>query len=406
MGDLLASKLDNFPEALEAYQLVLQDVPSDAAARSAVRNIGQEHEELREDVATILLPALQEARLFEDVVEVLELRLTIESDSVDRAQTLRAMARVLESDVGDAGRSHATLLRAMAEVPEDASVHAEIERLCAGPSAATRWGAYADALTERAQTTFEADLAKELYSRLGQIAEQRLRDSDRAVDAYTKAVDQVGDQPEILQALDRLFTNLGKWAELTDILDRLAPLVDSDAERAELHFRSALVQIDRFSEAGQGLAELRMALELDTRHEGARQKLEELVSRRDLFEEAAEILESVYRSSGAMDKLTGLSEKRVEFAETPGERIEMRKSLARVLEDEMHDSAGAQRVLQQGLKDDPSDTALLDEIERLADGTGDWAGAGAALALALEESDAIAPLVGKELCLRLATWFA
>lgn len=405
MGDLLSSKLENFPDALEAYQLVLQDVPGDLGARSAVRNIGQQHEELRQDVATILLPALQEARAFEEVVEILELRLTVESDQVDRAQTLRAMARVLESDVGDLGRAHAMLLRAMAEVPEDASVHAEIERLCEGAAATTRWGAYADALTERAQTTFDADLAKELYSRLGQIAEQRLRDPERAVHAYTKAVDQVGDQPEILQALDRLFTSLGKWAELTDILDRLAPLVDSDAERAELHYRSALVQIDRFSEAGQGLAELRAAVELDARHEGARSKLEELVLRRDLFDEAAEILESVYRSSGAMDKLTRLSERRVEFAETAGERIEMRKALARVLEDEMRDPAGAQRVLQQGLKDDPSDSGLLDEIERLAEATGDWSGAGKALAAAIEDSETIPALVGKDLCLRLAGWF-
>ena len=155
--------------------------------------------------------------------------------------------------------------------------------------------------------------------------------------------------------------------------------------QADLYFRLALLQIESFQEPARGLSSLRMALDRAQDHEAAVDELEKLTAQHDLFEEAAEVLESVYRARGRTDRLAKLYEKRVGHADSLEERVDMRRNLSRVLEDECKDVTAAQRVLEQGLLEAPTDGALLDELERLAAITGDFQGAASALSDAIDK---------------------
>lgn len=402
MGAILAEKLTSYDDALEAYSLVLDEAPEDSDATSAVRLLGSEHEELRETVAQILVPVLRSTARWQELVDALEMRLTVETDPLQRSETLRTIAEVHETKLEQPGQAQAALLRALAERPEETELHADIERLS---EAAGAWPRYADALAERAQSTFEPDIARDLFTRLGRIAENKLSDPRRAVEAFTRAVEQAGDQPELLDALDRLYVTLGDSQALSEILERRVVVEESEARQADLYHRLALLQVRDFEEPARALASLRMALERAPEHDAAAEELEKLTDQRDLFEEAAEILEGVYRARGKTDRLAGLYEKRVGFAETPGERIDMRRSLARVLEEDCGDPSAAQRVLAQGLSDDPTDSQLIEELERLAPITQNWEGAAAALRDAIEQKGGeLSPELGRDLCVRLATW--
>src|SRR6185295_6449908 len=153
------------------------------------------------------------------------------------------------------------------------------------------WGRYCDALAARAAGIFDAVVAKNLFLRLGRIAEEQLKDDRRSVDAYAKAVEHAGDTPELLEALDRLYGRLGDEKALADVLERRGPLAASDKERADLLHRLAVIQIKSFGEKQQGLATLRQALERAPDHGPACEALEALTDEKDLFEEAAEALE-------------------------------------------------------------------------------------------------------------------
>ncbi len=403
IAEILSSKMSSHEDALEAYGLVLSERPSDTEAIAAVRKLGDEHEHLRTSAATILVPVLSEGGQHEQLVDVLEMRLTTESDPAARASTLRSIAEVLDQRLRRPAQAELVLLRAIAEQPEAPDLHTQIERLAEESSGG--WARYADALGERAQATFDVALARDLYTRLGRIAEQRLNDERRAVQAYTRAVEQVGDQPELLEALDRLYARLGDAQALADVLERRVVIVDSLSEQATLHYRLAVLFITEFKDTSRGLGSLREALERNPDHEEALEELEALTDDRDLFEEAAEILEHVYRSRGRTDRLAALFEKRVGFADTALERIDMRRNLARVLEEEGRDPAAAQRVLQQGLMDDPADTALLEQIERLAPLTGSWQSAAAALREAIDKKMDLVPDVARDLSVRVAVWY-
>ncbi len=401
MGATLADKLQSYDDALDAYRLVLDEAPDDVETVAAVRTIAQDHDDLRETVAEILVPVLRSVNKHAELVEVLEMRLTVESEPMQRCDTLRTIADVLEHQLDQPVEAQQALLRALSERPDDEELHNEIQRLA---GASEGWGRYADALSERGGATFDPDIAKELFTRLGRVAEEHLDDEPRAIEAYSKAVEQAGDEPELLAALDRLYTKAGNSSALSEVLERRAAIETEDPTVAELSYRLAVLQVRDFEELGRGLASLRAALERDPNHEAAAEELEKLTEHRDLFEEAADVLEEVYRNRGRTDRLAAIYEKRVGFADSAGERIDMRRNLARVLEDECSDPAAAQRVLQQGLVDDPADGGLHDELERLAPITGDWKSAADALAEAIEKSPDLVAEVARELCVKVATW--
>ena len=117
---------------------------------------------------------------YEELVAILELRLLGQSEPGERARTLRAIATVEDEGRARPAAAEAALLRALEDTPDDAPLHGDIEALC---SRSGDWLRYADALTVRAAGIFDPTVAKDLYVRLGRIAEEHLKDDRRSAEA-------------------------------------------------------------------------------------------------------------------------------------------------------------------------------------------------------------------------------
>jgi tetratricopeptide (TPR) repeat protein len=401
IAEVLGERLGEYDEALQNYRHVLDTKPSDDGVLAAVRKIGAEHAEFRELAASILIPALNSENRDEELVKAYEMRLSAQTDPDDRAETLREMASVLEKRLHKPGEAQAALLRSLAERPDSAELHADIERLA---RLSNGFRDYANALTERAQTTFDADLARFLYATLGRVYEQELDDPRAAISAYEEAVRQAGDQPELLLALDRLYEKTKNYESLVEILERRASVAGSEFEQAEICYRMATIQREQWNDSSRCLLSLRRALEYSPSHEGAIRELESLLGDSEFFEEVSEILESVYRTLNDTTKLATLFERRIGLAASSEERLEARRTLARVLEEEVGDVGAAQRILQQGVVEEPSSLSTLEELARLASITGEWRGAAEALEDALQKIATVEPATGREIALTLADW--
>ncbi|MGO9837833.1 MAG: tetratricopeptide repeat protein [Polyangiaceae bacterium] len=399
---LHAVELQDPQSALEAYREVLSG-GFDEEAAAAIRSLGESHDDLRSDAADALEPVLRAAGKHAELASVLELRLRGQTEPADRAVTLRALAQVAETALADVDRAQSALMRALAEEPQDASVHAEIERL-AGRIGAEGWLRYADALQERVSAIFDANIAADLCMRLGRVAEEKLDDPSRAAKAYVAATERLGDDAVVLRALDRLLERLGDGRGLADVLERRIA-VEADANvQAELFHRLATIQLREFGEKARGLATLRQALERVPDHTPSRRSLEALLDDDSLFDEAFEALEFVHRSLGRSEDLAKLYERRVARAQSASDRTRARLELARIVEEMVGDRPRAQRAVEEAVAEDPSDDDALTELERLAVANGAWATAADTLAKALESVEDLAATTRGELWIRVAAW--
>jgi golgin subfamily B member 1 len=400
---LYAVELQDPQAALDAYREVLE-AGFDAEAAAAIRSIGETHDELRGDAADALEPVLRAAGRNDELATVLELRLRSQSEPADRAKTLRALAQVAETSLGDGDRAQSALLRALAEEPQDAALHDDIERL-ATRAGAEGWKRYADALQERAVALFDANVAADLFVRLGRTSEDKLEDPTRAARAYVSAAERMGDDPAVLSALDRLFARLGDTRALADVLERRIAVEAQASVQADLLHRLASLQIDEFKEKSQGLATLRMALERVADHAPSRAVMEKLLEDDALFDDAFDALEQVLRTLGLSEDLAKLYERRVSRASTTRDRTHARLELARVLEERVGDKARAQRAVEAAVAEDPSDDEALQELERLATANGGtWGEAADALEGALEVAQDLPGTTRTDLWVRLAGW--
>ncbi|MEY4548727.1 MAG: hypothetical protein RL685_4922, partial [Pseudomonadota bacterium] len=164
------------------------------------------------------------------------------------------------------------------------------------------------------------------------------------------------------------------------------------------------IQLEQFRDTSRCLLSLRRALEYSPGHAGSIHELEGLLDDSEFFEEVSEVLESVYRTLNDTSKLAALFERRIGLAATSEERLEARRTLARVLEDEVGDTAAAQRILQQGVLEEPGNLSVVEELSRLAGITGEWNAAAETLEEALYKVITSEPATAKEMALMLANW--
>ncbi len=399
---LYAVELHDPTAALDAYREVLAS-GFDAEAAAALVGIGETHDELRADAADALEPVLRAAARYEELAGVLEMRLRAQAEPAERARTLRALGEVAEKSLDDVDRAQSALLRAVAEEPQDATLHVDVERLAAR-TGADGWRRYADALQERAATMFDAEVAGDLLVRLGRISEERLDDPARAAKAYVSAAERVGDGASVLRALDRLFAQLGDGRALADVIERRIAVEAEPSAQADLLHRLAILQIAEFGARTQGLGTLRQAIERVPEHVGSREALETLLDDPLLFDETFDALEFVHRTLGRSEELAKLYERRVQRAQTTHDRTRARLELAEVLEQRVGDPLRAQRAVESAIAEDPADEDALTQIERLAALNGAWARAAESLAAALQASADLVPATRTELWLRLAGW--
>jgi tetratricopeptide (TPR) repeat protein len=399
---LYAVELHDPQAALEAYREVLAS-GFDAEAATAIEAIGEAHDELRADAADALEPVLRAAGKHVELAAVLELRLRGQTEGPDRARTLRALADVLETAIGDVHQAQEALIRALAEEPEDTTLHGHIERL-AGRAGPDGWRRYANALEERASAVFDANVGADLLVRLGEVSESKLDDPARAAKAYTEALERMGDDDKVLASLDRLLVRLGDNRALADVLERRIAVEARPEDQAELLFRLASLQIHQFGDPARGLGTLRQALERVPDHAANREALEALLEDDDLFEEAFEALEVVNRTLGRSEDLAKLYERRVSRTHTTMDRTRARLDLARVLEDTVGDRARAQRVVEAAIAEDSTDEEALSELERLSGAGGTWREAADALALAIGAAQDLPASARAELWIRVAGW--
>ncbi len=377
---LLVRELDESAQAIGAIgaiQELLAAADDDALMRELFA-LPQRHPEVKLDVADTLVGLSRQHARHGDLVLALELRLSVDDDQVSRAATLREIARVYDELLAKPTEALATLIRVLAEVPDDESLFADAEAICRRMGEAS-WKTWANALDERAEGDHDVEASASLSARAARVHEIELHDASRARIALDRALDRAGDRDELLAALDRVVSVQGDNGKLLDVIERrLAAETDSQL-LAELHERRAGLLLSVRKDVEGAVGHLTQALDLAPGHEASLSRLVSLSASDAGFEATFEVLERMFRDLGRLEELAALHEQRVARATADDDRHRLRLEAARVIESECGQPIRAQRMLEAAVAQVPTDVDAQDELERVAQRTGEMQPYSAAL---------------------------
>lgn len=361
-GAVLEGEMDDVLTALPTYEEVLNLDPRYEPAIAALLRIVK-LEDYREQAGEIVEPLLRTQERWDELADLIQGKAASAYDPEDKKVELRRLAEVHELGRRDPEAAFEAYKQALGEDPSDAQTADDLERLAAELGA---WERVADAFAARASSVMEPDVSRALYGRLARIAEEHLEDDARAVEAYTRAIEQAGDDDTALVALDRLFSKLGAWHELGEILDRRVQATTEPAERNELLVRLGGLKHQHFTDLRGAFRAFSEVLDADPYEQRAVSAMESLLEDDELASDVVEVLEPVYRQTGATEKVAALYDVRIHLADTQGERVRFLQDQAGVYETELQDATRALDALRRAFEMDPADEALVADLERLA----------------------------------------
>lgn len=222
------------------------------------------------------------------LAQLIETRVGASTDAFEKKTLLGELASLRQAQ-GEDELAFLALFRAFKEDPNDAELRSRLE---SATDACSAYDELAVAYEEALPRVAEAADAAAMCLKLGQMLELRLREPDRAISYYERAR---GLHPSVeaqsLMALDRLYVGLEAWPELAGVLEALAAGAASPADKVGYLFRLGQLCQERMDSPDQAARAYEAILAIDPEH---------LAS--------ARLLEGLYESAGAHDKLAAILE--------------------------------------------------------------------------------------------------
>ncbi|MBA3459340.1 MAG: hypothetical protein H0T46_05220, partial [Deltaproteobacteria bacterium] len=373
LADLQETTLHETRGAVGAYREVIQLVPNHPQARAALERMLLSVPEQRAEIVEILEPLFEMDNDSARLLGVLEARLEITPDPIDKATLLGRIVELAETGLGDRGRALDAALRWLSVDPASEQALSETnrlaERLGQWPEVAVRVGAIVNAPDAASR---DSEVQVELLTFLGRIQRERLGQLEEAAASYRAAL---AIEPDSLGALDDLITILrqrGDGIALAGALRERGRIVTDGTER-----REAFAEVAQIAErAGD--------------RDGAIAAWREVTDNDDSDRAALDELARIYRMSGNRSELIDVLGRSARLAASSGDEKSIRVEIAQL----ETDGARAVSAWQSVLDLDPDDLAALTSLEGAYGRAGDWMAVadiqGRRLALARSPADKVA----------------
>ncbi|MBI4512241.1 MAG: tetratricopeptide repeat protein [Deltaproteobacteria bacterium] len=308
LGDLREHSLGDAPGAVSAYSEVLACVPRHDAARAALERLLRSPTE-RAAVIAILEPIYEDDADFPRLLDLLEVKLTVETAPGERAKLLSRVAEVAESKVGDKVRALDAVGRWLAEEPSSDTAIDELMRLAAELS---RWEEAYARLTDVIGASDSPDVTRELSLRLAEVA-LKLGDLGKAESACRRALDLDAQNSTALASLEEIYRALGQGAKLAEILWRRADLELDVSKKRAMYAEAADLRESVLADNDGAVEAWKQVIELDEGDREAHARLISLHERMHRYEPLLEMLELAIRFASERDQELSLRRRAAEI---------------------------------------------------------------------------------------------
>ena len=240
-GAVLEQHLADGAGAVASYREALELDPTHVGARTALAGVSVEQRRASCSARRSRCWSRSTRRTGDlaRLVEVQRIKLGHEKKTDKRVDLLLRIGE-LEGQLGNTDQAWDAYTRAVAESPASTPAREALENLA---NILDNWqplvALYEKALSVKGKEKLPSALERELLLVVAVAYDEKLEQSERAVEYFRRAQSIQPEDASALVALERLYTRTERWSDLVDTLLKKAQLVTDPAEREEIRIRIA-----------------------------------------------------------------------------------------------------------------------------------------------------------------------
>jgi golgin subfamily B member 1 len=345
LGRLRLTKLRDPRGALNLYAEVMKLRPNHAAAVTALDEMARSEGALRAEAALALEPVFAASGDYSKMVQLLEAQIPT-ATAPGKADLLRKIAEIYAGPLASPEMAFVAAARAIREHPDDGMA---LEAAVKYVEPAQSHEELASLLAEVADRARDENARGNLYRTLARVAQTPLNETPRAIAAWRKVLEAIPSDSEALEALARIYREIGDGDALLDILKRQLSLAEDTDARVSCLFKIGEVQDERLRDYVGAIATFRRIIELTPDDELALERLDRLCARQERWPELADVIGR--EIALARDRGDGEQEVGLKFR------------LAQVREQRLLDRSGAMQLYREILESRPGHEETLARVE-------------------------------------------
>jgi tetratricopeptide (TPR) repeat protein len=271
VGELWEDRLGDNDRAVDAYKEVLMVDAQNPAALKALDSL------------------YQKTGRMEDYLENLEHQLEISSPEPEgeRAEIYQRMATVWEEQFGKPDRAADVLEKILLIDDRNQKAYRDLERIYRQER---KWEALVDTYRKHILVTNDTNERIEIYSKMGRVYEQDLRDLERAIEAYSDVLNIDADHAEALSGQARLYEETERWDLAVESMRKLISRATEPKQKVDLNYRLGRIFDEHMKDPEPAQEYLVEALSLDPTHVPSMLSLLGIYKRRGDWLKAAQLM--------------------------------------------------------------------------------------------------------------------
>ena len=277
-------------------------------------------------------------------------------------QLNKAAAAIYHVRMADLENAEALYRALLDEDPTDEEVLTSLERISIESE---DWGALFDIYAREKELARSAQDRIQILFRMATVCEDELGDLPKATETVEEIVRIDADDRDALGKLDDLYQRQERWEDLLGVIQRTGELEDDDEARVALMLRAAGILEEVVDDVHRMTAILGAALEMDPGCDDAVLFLERNLEG-DAILEILPLLDAFYRNRENWTRVIELLERRMHTEDDLDGRKAIQVEIAEIYEYRLEDQEAAFAHHRRALALDPTDRAVLAQLQRLA----------------------------------------
>jgi tetratricopeptide (TPR) repeat protein len=294
-----------------------------------------------------------------ELLDTYEQEVTIASDPRQKAVKLYKTAEILDERLGRTDAAIARYNESLAQLPGYLPAQNNLARLL------ERLGRFSELcalLEQRVKDTPDLAQRISLWSEIGRMAEERLHDPERAVQAHRAILEEAPSHIPTLQSLARLCERTQRWSDLIWANEREAALAEDQRQVVSLLHRNGEILEEHLEDK-----------------DGAVEVYQKMLALSPTYLPGLKALGKLYSQKGRWQELVAMYRQQAEVASNPEDAAALTLKIGALYEDKLFREDAAIKAYEQALTMVPNCLPALAALQRIHRNRGDWPGLIAAL---------------------------